>query len=290
MKVNCIIHLFLGTCLIYGVAGFWDHEGNETVVGVAQGARQVADMDHRYPLSNKQKFTLQRIWWNWNFCTSAFYRQDFTPMNSLVPADIVFLAGFSSVGPDVNGEPTCADPLTRTGTISAGRQTLFFPIFNSPTATDLNDDFRLGRSGCSTSKAEATYARFSVAYGRHLQMVNQNFSALLYAQLDGDPLTPFYLIEDAVPHLKQCPDKRTTQEYNILEGTPDGELCDARPFTKWGGLDYGPLHGWWGSVTRRWEKGSVHTVEFGGVPATFEFGGVNVTTNCISAKYVLTVD
>ena len=264
------ITVFLGMCLIHPVVGGWERQLDEKFEMLG-GATPEADTVHRNLLTEAQNLNLQRIWWNWNFCTSARYKEEFVPMNSLVPKNTVFLAGFNA----------CEEaPPTRTGTIRAGQKTVFFPVYNAVTAYDLNDDYKLGRDGCLPSVAVATYARYSVAFSALIYLSDPIVSGALYARLDGEPLEIFYLIEDAVPLLKECPDKQTTKEYEKLAGNPVGEVCDAQPFSRWGGLDYGPMHGWWGSVTRTWVVGDIHT---------FEFGGGVEDGNCPNAIYELTV-
>ena len=263
------INLFFGMCLIHPVAGGW--EKFDTMRKVMPDM----DMNYRNLATDieEQNLYLQRLWWNWCFCTSAQFKEEFVPMNSLVPSNTVFLAGFNAACEEA--------PPTRTGTICAEQTTVFFPVLNSVTAYDLNDDYKLGRDECLTSVAEATYLRFAVAYNYHSIFLDPLVSGKLFAFLDGEPLEIFYLMDDSVPLAKECPDKRTSREFETLAGNPDGDVCDDEPFTRFGGLDYGPMNGWWGSVTRNWVVGDTHT---------FEFGGGEKDGICPRAVYVLTVE
>ena len=167
---------------------------------------------------------LQRSWWNWNLCTNSVRDFSFTPMNSLVPSNTVFLSIYPTY--QYSGPFECRErTFRRRGTINVGRQTVFFPLTNGA-FLDITDDWKLGIPGCATSASDAELRRQQVGRAYDAQF-NDPFGVktMLYVNIDGVPLSPFYIYDDAEFYMSACEDGRTTLEYATLAGLgPD--YCD----------------------------------------------------------------
>jgi hypothetical protein len=225
-----------------------------------------------------EKIEYQRIFWEWNFCTNAFLNKSYTPPTDIIPENSVFLAGYPAGFKSDN--VTCSNVTTRTGNISTGMQTVFFPLV-SEAYTDYADDYKLGKCGSNTSE-QAEASRFEYAASRDRYFRSMNVTDFFYARIDSTALTPFYIYDNGTYFLKGCPDNRTGKEYNELLGPPysDGDTCDGNEtFQILNGLDAYPMVGWFASDTRNWKAGESHTYEFG------------VTGDlCTTAKYILTAE
>jgi hypothetical protein len=223
-----------------------------------------------------EKIEYQRIYWEWNFCTNAYPNKNYTPPTDIIPENSVFLAGYPTGFK--NDNVTCNNvTTTRTGTISTGMQTVFFPLF-SEAVTDYADDWVLKECGSNTSE-QAEAIRFEYAASRDVKYRSTNVTEFMYARIDSTALTPFYIYDNGTYFLKGCPDNRTYKQYLELLGSTDGDTCDADPFQILNGLDAYPMLGWFASDTRNWKAGESHTYEFG-------VTGVR----CITAKYILTAE
>jgi hypothetical protein len=234
------------------------------------------DLNHIRSLQLEKEFELQLAWWNWNFCTNAFFNKSFTPTNSLVPNGTVFLAGYPTFKKD-NSSDTCrSETIVRKGTIGTGQQTVFFPIYNIP-VYDFADDWETGTCGI-TFPNETDAIRLSVGESDNAKLSNTSFKEKIYSTVDGENINPVYLYDTAVYILDPCEDNRTQEEYFKLQVSPDylGDTCDFEPFERIGGSDIGPMTGYYGIDTRTWADGESHTYEFGSI------------SECITAKYVLT--
>ena len=231
--------------------------------------------NHHRSLATDLEKELQQKWSNWNFCTNAYFNTSFTPMNSLVPENTVFLSNYPTDKLD-NSSATCkTKAITRTGTIKAGKQTVFFPL-SSIGINDFTDDWKLGI--CASSQDETESQRFE-AVGYFLPYYNDPGAIdLLYASVDGEPVTPLYIYNTDEVYFSACPDNRmkTTEEISKLTGVFDGDTCDEEPFQAIEGLDYYPILGWYGIDTREWVDGESHTYEFGSL------------YECQTGKYILT--
>ena len=220
---------------------------------------------------------LQLTWWNWNLCTNAFPNASFTPMNSFVPNNTIFLAGYPTFTMDDSPATCRSQTPTRTGTIPTGQQTIFFPLFNR-CLFDVSDDWETGTCGITFPNETEQY-RNDFANSDVMNVKNTTFVADLYLDIDGKNVTPLYLFDGAVKFFQSCEDDRTYKEYFELVGFPDGDTCDLEGFQKIDGdMDAYPSYGWWGVDTRTWVNGESHTFEFGS------------PVNCITAKYVLTAE
>jgi hypothetical protein len=222
-----------------------------------------------------EKIEYQRIFWEWNFCTNAFPNKNYTPPTDIIPENSVFLAGYPTGFKSDN--VTCNNVTTRTGTISTGMQTVFFPLVNFA-VYDYSDDWKLQACGSNTSE-QAEASRFEFAASLDLDFRSTNVTDFIYARIDSTTLTPFYIYDNGTYFLKGCPDNRTYKQYLELLGSTDGDTCDAEPFQTLNGLDAYPMLGWYASDTRNWKAGESHTYELG-------VTGVR----CITAKYILTAE
>jgi hypothetical protein len=222
-----------------------------------------------------EKIEYQRIFWEWNLCTNAYPNKNYTPPTDIIPENAVFLAGYPTGFKSDN--VTCNNVTTRTGTISTGMQTVFFPLVNE-FFFDSTDDWELGLCGSNTSE-QAEAIRFELAAPRDVKYRSTNVTEFLYARIDSTALTPFYIYDNGTYFLKGCPDNRTYEPYYNLLGL-GGDTCDGNEtFQKLNGLDVYPMYGWYASDTRNWKAGESHTYEFG------------VTGDlCTTAKYILTAE
>jgi hypothetical protein len=214
---------------------------------------------------------LQKTWWNWNLCSNAYFSTSVEPMNELVPEDAFFLAGYFS--DFVVNETTCKPVLTRTGNITAGNRTVFFPIINYA-LFDVTDDWLLGREGCAKSPSDADLIRYSYAVDQEARLTNTSVADRLYSTIDGTNLTRVFLYDGNQFFMDECPGfpNRNTSYYGsgMYPDPCDGTDQNIE------GLDSYPLLGWWSIDTRVWAVGETHTYEFG------------APSDCILAKYVLT--
>ena len=225
-------------------------------------------------LALEKEFKLQLNWWNWNLCTNAYPNASFTTKNSFVPNNTVFLAGYPTYNLD-NSSATCkSKTVTRNGTIGVGEQTVFFPVVNYLIA-DVADDWQ---EGCGATFPNETDAlRLSQGVDGNAQYTNSTFKETVYLIIDGKNVTPAYLYDTTFYLLSACDDNRTQEEY-YKSFIPDysGDTCDFEPYQTIGGLDVGPMNGYYGIDTRSWVDGESHTYEFGSLEL------------CITAKYILT--
>ena len=159
--------------------------------------------------------------------------------------------------------------IARSGTISTGQQTVFFPLTND-LDFDREDNWEkncIAQNG-TDAKRIARAEMYNVRYN------NSRLMEQLYLEIDGKNTTPFYLIDESKSYLSACDDKNKT-----LAGISpyyNGEICDFDPFETIGGMDVGALVGWYGIDIRTWVDGETHTYEFGSL------------YECITAKYILT--
>jgi hypothetical protein len=199
---------------------------------------------------------LQRSWWNWDLCTNADRNTSFTPTNSLVPNNTIFLTTYPTylyAPPNLCREQT----FDRRGTINVGRQTVFFPLANAA-FFDYTDDWKLGRLGCATSPAEAESQRQQRGRLQDAAFTTSDTIRGLYLYIDGVNATaPFYIYDTDEFYMSSCEDNRTTQSYAILTGV-GGDTCDDPIYQAIGGLDSYPMLGWYGLDTREWADGETH--------------------------------
>ena len=224
-------------------------------------------------LALEKEFELQLSWFNWNYCTNAFPNASFTPMNALVPNNTIFLANYPTFKLD-NVSATCkSKTVTRQGTISTGQQTVFFPLRNLA-ASDGDDDWVLGM--CAKFPNETDPIRLAYGEEDNAYFTNATFTEKLYLNIDGSDAAPVYLYDTTKYYLTACDEQnKTNEEYFKLVGY-EGDTCDLDPFQAIGGLDIGPMLGWYGIDTRTWADGETHTYEFGSL------------ADCRTAKYILT--
>jgi hypothetical protein len=223
---------------------------------------------HRF-LATDAEQKLQFSYINWIFCTNAFSNRGFTPMNSLVPNNTVFLAGYPTYKTE-NSSATCRDKtITRIGTITTGRQTVFHPLFRIY-LFDYDDDWKLGI--CANSTNETLTQRLDDAEAENVILTNATFLDTVYYDIDGKASEPVYLYDTTEYHLLACKDNRTT----AIDPDYEGDSCDAEPFQAIEGLDVYPILGWYGIDIRDWVDGETHVYEFGSI------------RECITAKYILT--
>ena len=229
------------------------------------------DFPHHRTLALEKELKLQINWWNWAYCAKpySFDNANFTPMSGLVPDNTVFLAGYPTFKID-NSSTTCkSKTITRSGTISTGQQTVFFPLSNLA-SVDSEDDWE---KNC-TLKNNTDALRIARAKDYNLTLTNLTLTGQLYLHIDGKDATPFYLYDEAKSYLSSCNDKNQT----LTGAYPsyDGDTCDFEPFETIGGMDIDALVGWYGIDTRTWFNGDTHTYEFGSL------------SQCITTKYILT--
>jgi hypothetical protein len=251
--------------LATGHVGIDERKGDQNVRG------SYNDHDHR---SLGRKKNLQKSWWNWNYCTNAYYNESFTSVNSLVPKGTVFLAGYPTFKVTNSTSDCKKKTITRKGTVGTGNLTIFFPLANAE-FVDYEDDWKLGKKDCAASLDETVTIRFGLADAKDEQYNGKEFKKNLFASVDGNTIKPFYLYDKDKFYFDACDDKRTNKEYSKLGGFPDGDTCDDKPFQAIGGVDAYPLLGWYGRDTRNWSDGETHTYEFGSL------------SQCITAKYIL---
>ena len=168
-------------------------------------------------------------------CTNSVRNSSFTPMNSLVPSNTVFLSIYPTY--QYSGPFECRErTFRRRGTINVGRQTVFFPLTNGA-FLDITDDWKLGIRGCATSASDAELRRKQLGRAKDAEF-NDPFGVktMLYVNIDGVPSSPFYIYDDAEFYMSACEDGRTTKEYATLAGLgPD--YCDMDFYQAIGGLD-----------------------------------------------------
>jgi hypothetical protein len=224
-------------------------------------------------LANEHVAALSTVWWNWNYCTNAYVNESFTPMNSIVPNDTLFLAGYPT---SENNTANCSSKtITRTANINVGAQTIIYPLVNQ-IYIDYEDDYELGI--CANSTNETLANRLDAADALSREYTSETYIMSLYSNIDSIPVTPTYIYSTEAKYFTACPNnaKKTTEEIFTTFGFPEGDTCDKEPFQLLDGLDAYPTLGWYGVDIRTWKDGETHTYEFG----TLE--------GCYSAKYVLT--
>ena len=244
-------------------------------VPVSVSEKDLYQQDFHRSLALEDELKLQLTWWNWNYCTNAYPNASFTSMNEFVPSNTVFLAGYPTFNLD-NVSATCkAKTITRTGTISTGQQTVFFPVVNT-VVIDVADDWQNQNCGIIYPNETDAY-RLSLGVDSNDSYTNATFKEKVYLDIDGKNVTPVYLYDTTFYFLNSCADNRTYEEYYKLF-VPDftGDTCDFEPYQAIGGVDVGPMLGYYGIDTRTWAGGESHTYEFGSL------------TDCITAKYILT--
>ena len=138
---------------------------------------------------------------------------------------------------------------------------------------DYADDWKNGT--CLTFENETAQSRLDAGVNFDGDLLNGTLREGLYLDIDGESFTPVYLYDKTFYNLSSCEDDRTYEEYDKLLNRT-GDPCDVEAFQKIGGLDIGPMVGWYGIDTRTWVNGESHTFEFGAL------------SECITAKYVLT--
>ena len=249
------------------------HKSSERGVGDVHDKNTNQNKNDR-TLTTKADLELQLKWVNWNICTNADLNASFTPMNSLVPNNTIFLAPYTTFIFLDNSTATCKSKTPiRTGTIPTGKQTIFFPLVNY-NLLDFADDWKKGICGITFENETARY-RLESGATYAVDLLGSTLQENLYLDIDGESFTPFYIYDKTFYNLSACDDDRTTMEYyQLINNT--GDLCDVEPFQKIAGLDAGPLVGWFGIDTRTWANGESHTFEFGAL------------SKCTTAKYVLT--
>ena len=226
---------------------------------------------HHRSLALEQELMLQISWWNWAFCSKLYPAIDanFIPMSGVVPNNTVFLAAYYDYSDDDSLDACRTTTIARSGTISTGQQTVFFPLTND-LDFDREDNWEkncVAQNG-TDAKRIARAEMYNVRYN------NSRLMEQLYLEIDGKNTTPFYLIDESKSYLSACDDKNKT-----LAGISpyyEGDECDNEPFETIGGMDVGALVGWYGIDIRTWVDGETHTYEFGSL------------SECISAKYILT--
>jgi hypothetical protein len=207
------LNLFTFTCIVKLVAG---HLSNEKLSNhpfesniVPLNPNNIGSFGHRSLVNgtNKEK-ELQRVWWNWNFCTNAYPNASFTSANIFVPTNTVFLAGYPTYKLD-NSSSTCkSKTITRNGTITTGNQTIFYPLFNRP-FIDVADDYKNGVPGCGNSSADVLMIRLDLGENENKRITNTTYTQLLYSDIDGKPVQPVYIYDTEEYYFKACPDNRT---------------------------------------------------------------------------------
>ena len=187
----------------------------------------------------------------------------------MVPNNTVFLAVYYDYSDDDSLDTCRTTTIARSGTISTGQQTVFFPLTND-LDFDKEDDWE---KNC-TLKNETDANRIGLAHIFNRYFTDPTLTGQLYLEIDGKNATPFYLYDESNSYLNACDDKNKT-----LAGISpyyDGEICDFDPFETIGGMDVGALVGWYGIDIRTWVDGETHTYEFGSL------------SECTTAKYILT--
>lgn len=225
---------------------------------------------------------IYRKWLNWNLCTAAYPKADFTAMNNLVPNNTIFLAPYPTFRSGLYPSATAcrsAGP-TRKGYIDVGVNSVFFPLVQND-VIDTKDDWIEGRCGVFTELQTLTLrlqlgAQYDATYN------TDNFNGTLFAFIDGIPIKPTYIYVSTEYYFNACPNdsKKTYQEFSNLLGDFSGDSCDAQPFQVIDGLDAYPSAFYYGIDTRNWTKGETHMYEFG--------ISTNVNIQCNSVKYILT--
>ena len=250
-------------------------------VPVSVHEKDLYQQNYHRSLALENEFKLQFSWFNWNLCSNAFPNASFTPMNSFVPNNTVFLAGYPTFNLD-NSSATCKDKtITRKGTISTGQQTVFFPLYNQG-SNDWDDDWKNGTCGAQFPN-QTDKLRFDDGENYNAAFTNVAFTEKLYLLIDGKNATPIYLYDKMKYFYTACDEKnRTYEEYlKLIDPADKGDPCDVNSFQPIGGLDVAPLLGWYGIDIRTWADGENHTYEFGSLE-------VGPLTKCITAKYSLT--
>ena len=251
-----------------------DGSKGSTYVRVPIGASR-NDLYHHHrhrSLALEKELMLQISWWNWAFCSKLYPVENvnYTTMSGVVPKNTVFLAGYYNYSDYSSSPATCkSKTITRSGTISTGQQTVFFPISNTLTF-DAEDNWE---KNC-TLQNETDANRVADAQRANSSFTDPTLTGQLYLEIDGKNATPFYLYDESKSYLSACDDKNKT-----LAGISpyyEGDECDNEPFETIGGMDVGALVGWYGIDIRTWVDGETHTYEFGSL------------YDCITAKYILT--
>jgi hypothetical protein len=210
-----------------------------------------------------EQFELQKLWWNWNRCTGAFNNANFTPMDALVPDNTLFLAGIAT------DTSNCSKAGKRVAPIGTGNQTVLFPLVNSGFA-DLADDWVLGLCSSANSSAEQEVLRFEMATASDANYTSDLYKSTMYARIDGQNVSFFYLYDPSKFYLATCPGGQMCPE----------DACDTVPITGCEGIDNFPNLGYWGMDTREWADGETHVFEFGGSLYNF----------CIAVEYTITAN
>ena len=225
---------------------------------------------HHRSLALEKELMLQISWWNWAACAKPYpvFNTNFTTMNGVVPKNTIFLAGYYN--DSANSPDTCkTSTITRSGIISTGQQTVFFPLSNK-LIIDSEDNWE---KNC-TLQNETDAARIAWAQSFNRTYTDPTLTGRLYMEIDGKNATPFYLYDESKSYLSACDDKNQT----LVGSVPSypGDSCDYEPFETIGGMDIGALVGWFGIDTRTWADGETHSYGFGSL------------SECITAKYILT--
>ena len=230
------------------------------------------DLYHRHrSLAMEKELALQVRWWNWALCSIPYpvENENYTTMSGVISNDTVFLAGYYNNSNYISPDTCKTKTMTRSGTISTGQQTVFFPLTNW-LIIDFEDNWE---KNCTLQNETDAYR---IAWA---QLLNSSYTdpaveGQLYLEIDGKNATPFYLYDESKSYLSACDDNSQT-----LVGafpTYEGDICDNEPFETIGGMDVGALVGWYGIDIRTWVDGETHTYEFGSL------------SECTTAKYILT--
>ena len=237
-------------------------------------AYETATAQQHRSMANNDLQKLPFNHYNWDLCTNAYPNSSYTPMNSLVPNNTVFLVGYPTFKID-NSSVTCREKtVTRSGNINTGKQTIFLSVARIA-AYDFEDDWKIGI--CANSTNETLTQRLEALEAENLVFTNTTFVDALYYFIDGKAAQPEYIYDTSEYHLRACADNRTDEEYwKLIDPSDEGDICDAEPFQAIEGLDVYPILGWYGVDIREWVDGETHTYEFGSL------------SDCMTAKYILT--
>ena len=142
-------------------------------------------------LTTQANFELQLKWLNWNLCTNAFQNASFTPMNSLVPNNTIFLAPYPTYFFLDDSPATCQSKTpTRMGTIPTGEQTIFAPL-TYYLLFDFADDWKNGTCGITFENETSQYRLDTSAYYDDV-LLNDTLREELYFKIDGAMHSPVY--------------------------------------------------------------------------------------------------
>jgi hypothetical protein len=217
-------------------------------------------------LAGISKEVLTQKWWNWVECTTPTAESNSVvdPQDSLVPADVVFLATSSL---------TCGTTKTLSGTIPVSTKLVFMPVIQYGWFSIDNDVVDNVNEDCVPGYRNTTLFADSVALNA-MQLQNMSrYSIPPFALVKGGALEVFWFYSATPFYAQNCPN-----------GVMLNDTCDIPTMQAWGGQDLYPTLGWWAADTKAWSCGETREYSVGASYNNPEFS----STDCNSLKTTLT--